>query len=232
MTLITAKQFSVDETGAYITELYDVDGNQVLFPRTMIGEKLRGGSHVCFPYFRPDGAGILPQHGFGRTVLWHAEVSPDGRTVTCTYDRNDDDEIFGGLDAELRYELNEAGNELVTTLTVTNNSDQPLPVTPGFHPYFTIDPTDTVLNGQRIVVADFEPFQSFPDMAQMRLETAGRTVAISSKDLTHMIVWTDSKGNYLCIEPTIQGNGFNSGRSLQEGVLPGDTVSYNFSINW
>lgn len=232
MTLITAKQFSVDETGAYITELYDVDGNQVLFPRTMIGEKLRGGSHVCFPYFGPDGAGILPQHGFGRTVPWHAEVSPDGRTVTCTYDRNDDDEIFGGLDAELRYELNEAGNELVTTLTVTNNSDQPLPVTPGFHPYLTIDPTDTVLNGQRIVVADFEPFQSFPDMTQMRLETAGRTVAISSKDLTHMIVWTDSKGNYLCIEPTIQGNGFNSERSLQEGVLPGDTVSYNFSINW
>ena len=60
MTLITAKQFSVDETGAYITELYDVDGNQILFPRTMIGEKLRGGSHVCFPYFGPDGAGILP----------------------------------------------------------------------------------------------------------------------------------------------------------------------------
>ncbi|HMS93018.1 MAG TPA: hypothetical protein PKD28_01400 [Candidatus Saccharibacteria bacterium] len=231
MTVITAKQFSVDEAGGYVTELYDQDGQALLFPRTMIGGKLRGGSHVCFPYFGPDEAGIVPQHGFGRAVTWRGEASPDRRTVTCVYDEMQD-ELFSGLHAELEYRLNEAGSEFTTTLTVTNHSDQPRALTPGFHPYFAIDPTDVMLSGVRINVVDFEPFQSFPDTTQMTIETAARTVTVVSENLTHMVVWTDSKGEYLCVEPTLRGNGFDSRGEISDGIAPGQTMIYQFSILW
>lgn len=230
MTEIAAKQFSVDTIGAYVTELYDEDGAAILFPRTMIGEKLRGGSHVCYPYFGPDTAGIMPQHGFGRVVPWHSDVSPDKRAVTCTY--HSDDEVFSGLIAVLRYQLHETGSSFTTTLTVTNTSDQPRVVMPGFHPYFSIDSDDTMLNGQKIVTTDFEPFQSFPDRTRMTLQTPERTVTITSDTLTHMVVWTDAKGEYLCIEPTLQGNGFDSTQAGKHILAAGQTVVHQYAITW
>lgn len=231
MTRHTAKQFSVDAVGAYVTELYDVAGRPILFPRTRLGEKLRGGSHVCYPYFGPDRAGLLPQHGFGRTVAWQVEVSADERTVMCRYDEAQH-ELFAGLSAQLRYHLNATGDELATELTVTNHSDQPRAVMPGFHPYMAVDPADVRLNGKQIDVADFEPFRSFPDSAKMTLETAGRTVTVSSGDLTHMIVWTDAQDNYLCVEPTARGNGFDASATPHDVLQPGGVVEYRFSIAW
>lgn len=231
MTVITARQFSVDATGAYVTELVDGDGRPVLFSRTMIGEKLRGGSHVCYPYFGPDTSGVLPQHGFGRTVTWQIQVSDDDRNVTCTYNETED-ELFAGLRATLHYEINAAGDVFTTTLTVTNTGDISRVVMPGFHPYVAIDPADISLNGASIDVADFEPFQSFPDMSRMTVETAGRTVTISSTDLTYMVAWTDSKGDYLCVEPTLQGNGFDSATIVPGTIAPGATVQYAFVISW
>lgn len=231
MTVITARQFSVDEIGAYVTELLDRDGRPVLFSRTMIGEKLRGGSHVCYPYFGPDASGVLPQHGFGRTATWQTHVSDDNRKVTCTYNETED-ELFAGLRAILHYEISAAGDAFTTTLAVTNTGDTSRVVMPGFHPYIAIDPADVTLNGVSIEVADFEPFQSFPDMSRMTVETAGRTVTISSTDLTYMVAWTDSKGDYLCVEPTLQGNGFDSTATAPGTIAPGATVSYSFTIAW
>ncbi len=232
MTVITARQFSVDEIGAYVTELYDTNGHPVLFPRTLIGNKNRGGSHICFPYFGPDAADVRPQHGFGRTVTWRSEVSVDGRIVTCAYDEVND-ERFQGLSTKVKYEINEAGDTFTTTLNVINNGSQSSTVTPGFHPYFMIDATDVVLNGKRINVADFDPFQSFPDTTSIVLETAGRTVTVLSENLTHMVVWTDAKGEYLCIEPTVRGNAFDSRHEPRlSGIVPGGTIEYSFSIKW
>ena len=231
MTTHKARQFSVDEAGAYVTELSDNLGHPILFPRVTLDGKLRGGCHMCYPYFGPDQAGVLPQHGFGRAVQWRVEVSADHREVSCTYDATED-KLFSGLHAQLLYRLGPTDDTFTATLTVTNCGDHPCPVTPGFHPYFMIDPTDVRLNGAVIDLANFAPFQSFPDRELMTLETMGRTVAVASSDMTHMVVWSDARDAYLCVEPTRSGNGFDSLGGSPGVILPGETVRYTYTISW
>lgn len=231
MTIYTTKQFSVDSVGAYVTRLDDASGHPVLFPRTMLGEKLRGGSHVCYPYFGPDAAGVLVQHGFGRTVDWKVTVADDEREIICTYDRDGQDQ-FAGLVAELRYQLKDEGNCFETHLVVANQGSEPRAVMPGFHPYFVVEVDDIKVNGTSIDLTDFEPFREFPDTQTMHLETAGRLITVTSSRLTHMVVWSDARGEYLCIEPTLVGNGCNSADWSHHLLAPGQTATYSFSISW
>lgn len=231
MTIHKATQFAVDSHGAYVTELTDDSGVQILSTRQKRGEKLRGGSHVCYPYFGPDTAGVLPQHGFGRQVQWQVEVGVGARYVRCEHHELED-ELFKGLHATISYELGEAGNSFHSKLVVENKSTQPRVVMPGFHPYFAIDPQDVQLNGQSVLLADFEPFQEFPDSPAMTLETGGRQITVHSSDLSHMVVWTDAGGAYLCIEPTTRGNGFSS-REVSHSILgPGKSLEVSYLISW
>lgn len=231
MSLYRLAQFSVDSTGAYITELYDHGGNPVFFPRTRLGEKTRGGSHVCLPYFNPDEAGVMPQHGFGREVEWDIQVEGD-RIVECRY-LEARERMFKGLQATIRYELSEQSDSLTTTLAIENNGPHPFMVSPGFHPYFAIDPDNTTLNDGRVQLSDFEPFRSYPDRTHMRLVTTGRTVTVESDSLMHMVAWSDARGGYLCIEPTRTGGGFNSqAPTVGDSLAPGQRSSYAYTVSW
>ena len=195
MTIHKARQFSVDTKGAYVMELIDDLGSPILFNRTMIGEKVRGGSHVCYPYFGPDLAGVMPQHGFGRVVEWRIETFGD-REIVCDYEEQTDD-FFKGLYARITYRLDEAGSTFTTSLQVENRSNQLRAVMPGFHPYFAVDPQDVSLNGQKINVSDFEPFQLYPDRSSMELKTLGRTVTVTSPNMNQMVAWWGGEGDYL-----------------------------------
>ena len=234
MTLYKAKQFSVDSNGAYLTRLVDVEGRPILFERTEIDGKRRGGSHVCFPYFGADAAGILPQHGFGRDVEWKVTVGADGTEIACSYMKRDEEGLFEGLSANILYKLHPKDNEFFVGLTVSNPFPHtgPQPVSPGFHPYFAVDPTDLRLGGEKINIADFEPYREYPNTNSMTIASGGRIVTVSSSDLQHMVVWSDAKGEYLCVEPTLSGHSFDSTK-LGSSVLEATThVQYGFTIKW
>ena len=232
MTMYEAKQFSVDSGGAYLVNLYDSRGDAILFPRATIDGKRRGGAHVCLPYFGPDAAGVLPQHGFGRDVEWSVEVLSDNE-IRCVYEEIKDG-VSTGFYASILYKLFEDNNSFVTALTAANQSSrsEPFAVTPGFHPYFAVDPEDTYLNGGRIQLTDYEPFKSFPESSTMTLHSGGRTITVSSQDLRHMIVWTDKRGDYLCVEPTLSGNGFDSTKTSEHTLGAGAVAAYSYSITW
>lgn len=232
MTLHAAKQFSVDSHGAYLVSLTDSEGKPILFERTEIDGKRRGGAHVCFPYFGADAAGVLPQHGFGRDVEWEIEVLND-REISCSYE-----EMASGLPtgfrARILYSLHEEGNSFHTALFVSNTS-QPrasFAVSPGFHPYFAVDPRGVRLNGQKIDLADFEPYQDFPDMMEMAIESDGRTITVWSQNLRHMVVWTDMKGDYLCVEPTLSGHSFDSTKESGVVLQTSESESFSYNISW
>ncbi len=232
MTLYDTPQFSVDSHGAYLTRLTDSKGIPILFERTEIEGKRRGGAHVCLPYFGADAAGVLPQHGFGRDVEWNVEVLDNG-AVSCVYEKMEQGNPTG-LHARMLYELGETKTSFITALMIANRSGskESFPATPGFHPYFAVDPRDVRLNGERIDLADFEPFQSFSDTSEMTIESRGRTVTVSSNDLRHIIVWTDQRGGYLCVEPTHSGHSFDSMQPGGVVLQPGDSVSYGYTISW
>lgn len=224
------EQFSVDSHGAYVVRLVDGGGSPVLFEQTEIDGKRRGGAHVCLPYFGPDAAGARPQHGFGRDVEWSVEAA-HGSEIRCTY-KEESDELFGGLHAELTYRLGEAGDSFTTVLAIANHGKKSFSLTPGFHPYFAVDPKDVRLNGENVDLADFEPFKSFPGTPQMTIESGGRVVTVSSQDLPYMVAWTNLQGDYLCVEPTLMGNAFDS--TKQEGAVlqPGASSAYTYIVHW
>lgn len=230
MTFYTTKQFSVDSDGAYLTRLVDAAGDPILFERRDIDGKRRGGSHVCLPYFGVDAAGALPQHGFGRDVSWDVRVV-DENTIDCSYTHKEHDD-FEGMSATLRYQLGEEGGEFTTTLSVMNQGEKPVTVTPGFHPYFVVDTSDVRLNGTAIDLADFEPYKDYPDTNEMMLETAGRTIKIASGTLRHMVAWTNLQADFLCVEPTHSGHSFSSKELGRFALGAGSEATYSYTINW
>lgn len=235
MTLYTTPHFTVDSHGAYVTKLVDTAGKPILFERTMLGDKRRGGAHVCLPYFGPDAAGALPQHGFGRDVEWKTEVTGDDE-ISCTYMETTGDEIdlITGLTTTMTYSYDAEDAMFYTTMTVCNpvKRNGPQPFSPGFHPYFAVDPNDVRLNGEPINLADFEPFKEFPNTPEMTIESRGRAITVSSQDLQHMVVWTDLRGDYLCVEPTLMGNAFDSSSSSSPTLQSQDIVTYQYKIAW
>lgn len=232
MTLYDAKQFSVDSHGAYVTKLTDSAGSPILFERTEIEGKRRGGSHVCLPYFGADAAGKLPQHGFGRDVEWEVEMLGDNE-ISCVYKEMEGD-LPTGFEARLLYSIDETGDSFITALSIFNvfKSKGPFYVSPGFHPYFAVDPNDVRLNGVRVNLTDFEPYKDFPDTESLIIESRGRTISISSYNLHHMVAWTDLKGGYFCIEPTHSGHSFNSISPDGDLLQTSETVSYSYTISW
>lgn len=229
MSMHRVKQFSVDSHGAYVTELVDAAGRPILYPRTTIGGKRRGGAHVCMPYFGADAAGVLPQHGFGRDVEWELDAQGDG-TVHYLH-REMNDEEWTGSSAVLTYTYDAANSSFMTSLTMGNRFTrlEQLTFSPGFHPYFAVDPRDVRLNGERIDLADFEPYKEFPNTPSMTIESNGRAITVSSQELQHMVVWTDRAGDYLCVEPTLSGHSFDSSRVDGEATR---VKTYSYSISW
>lgn len=233
MTLYRAKQFSVDSEGAYLVDLYDAAGKPILFPRTAIDGKRRGGAHVCFPYFGADAAGMLPQHGFGRDVEWDVVTTGDTE-VAYSYMKRDDEGLYQGLSATITYIAHPEDNELYTGIVISNPflRTGPQPISPGFHPYFAVNPNDVRLNGTKIDLADFEPYKEYPDTNMMVIESDGRTITISSNELKHMVVWSDAKGDYLCVEPTLSGHSFDSTRPDGTILEPESYTQYGYTIKW
>jgi glucose-6-phosphate 1-epimerase len=234
MTVHTTPQFSVDTHGAYLTKLVDQTGGPILFERTDIDGKRRGGAHVSFPYFGADAAGKLPQHGFGRDVEW-ATIDVADDEIACSYMERDDNGLYQGLSVTILYKLYPGDNELYSGIVISNPFPRTGPqfVSPGFHPYFAVDPGDVKLNGKRVDLSDFEPYKEYPNTEAMTIESGGRTITVSSIDLQHMVVWTDGKGDYLCVEPTLSGHSFDS--SQPSGVIiepQSHTVQYGYTIKW
>lgn len=233
MTLHSMKQFSVDSYGAYLTRLEDSTGVPILFERTEIDGRRRGGAHVCFPYFGVDAAGAMPQHGFGRDVEWLIDVVGDSE-VSCSYMARGDDGLYSGLSASILYKLHSEHNEFYTGIVISNPFSRtgPQSVSPGFHPYFAVDPSDVRLNGEKIDLVDFEPYKEYPNTKSLTMQSGGRTITVASNDLRHMIVWTDAKGDYLCVEPTLSGHSFDSTKLGDNILEPANHVQYGYTIKW
>lgn len=223
----------VDPNGAWLTNLSD-DNGDILFPKRLLiapdgSQKARGGCHVCLPNFGPGGESNLPQHGFGRTLLWEVGTQLDNRIEL---------ELVGGskeyetLCSTLIYEVHEGSITIV--LRVENNGAQPLRVAPGFHPYFSLRPDEVEIEvtGEKFNLAEL-PGTLYREGQKQKLVTAKRTITISSKNLSTWAVWTDQLGSYVCVEPTSGGNAFLDDQSNGTIALEqGSHVQYSATITW
>lgn len=219
--------FAIDPHGAYVTELSSGD-RPILFTRTHIDGKLRGGSHVCLPNFGPDEAGVLAQHGFGRTEDWElVRDQPDVKELVLPRGPG----VYADLKSRLRYTLSTSDFTMQLTLHATGT--EPLRVAPAFHPYFASPEDEEVyLDGERCDLSQYAGTE-YTSGPTHELRIGNRTFVLHSDQLTTWALWTDQAGRYFCIEPSLIGQSFRHIEPHSSELLPpGEVRSYEFRVGW
>lgn len=225
---------TIDKQGAWLTRLSDETGD-ILFPKASLpnrdgGTKTRGGCHVCLPNFGPGGNSEQLQHGFGRHVEWEI-VEEGGNYTVLELPRGHGG--YEALSSRLTFLLEE--KTLRLTLDVTNTSaHNELRIAPGFHPYFALDDSETTveLNDVRVATSSLKNTE-FSDRPQQTIRTNRREIQCTSQNLPVWAQWSDSLGNYVCVEPTLAGYAFlKDTPDTNECLAPGEEKRYSFEISW
>lgn len=213
-----------------IVELYRVGDQDVLFPRQEVDGKMRGGSHVCAPYFGPGVHSGQSQHGYGRDVEWSvSQQVSSGVTLSHLQTAGE----YEGLAMELKYFL--GASALSMELTLRNASDRVMRLTPGFHPYFACGESgDVSVNGETYSESELAEtvYRNFPDGMASGV-VGGQTYGVSSDTLREYAIWSSHPNLFVCIEPTLAANSFSE---LSEGsdieyISPGEMAKYDCSIS-
>lgn len=219
---------TIDTTGAWVTSLSSAQ-DYVFFPRDLVptedGLKLRGGMHLCSPYFGKDPLGVGPQHGSARIQDW--QVTDSGiryvrlRQVIDTGN-------YDGLSQNLATQVVDIADlqVLATQLSISNQGDRDMFVAPGMHPYFSGP-------------AKFDECHSeaAKDMRSNRTDSystrtidlaSGLSVAMVSRNVPNTVAWSDNPAEYHCIEPVALELADDPERS--EVLRPGESRSYAVSM--
>lgn len=223
----------VNIVGASLDTLRSPQG-EVLQPVYADAGKRRGGMHVCLPNFGPDFPGSDKKHGFGRDVVWSPQPTPN--TYAYNYLHNAEQVLY-----IIRYDLASStrtgSSELKAILSATNLGNVAVRLTPGFHPYFAINPTDVLrtpaIRNMRINEYELRHACSRRVEAHEPIDIKiGRQAVSITHDgsLPEFYFWSD--GQTTCIEPTAYGArcGENDKPKEDEMLERAMTRSFSFTI--
>jgi galactose mutarotase-like enzyme len=232
----------VPERGSLVSGLKVADHNVLYLDRATLtapGSSVRGGVPVLFPFAgRLEGDRLLPhntvipRHGFARLLPWSL-VRADGRSATTRLTHN----VGTSLQYPYRFALEQTVTALADgvhiALAVENLGENPLPLAPGWHPYFACPErlkahvlNQIVGHGTNAGAAfDF----SIPAPASSRIEvdigSQQRVTLTFSGQLRTIQLWTEVGKDFICIEPILgPANTINTdGRAT---VNPGEHSLY------
>jgi galactose mutarotase-like enzyme len=208
---------------------------------------VRGGIPLLFPFAGELQDGLLlasgtriGRHGFGRRKPW--------QIVTCT-----DDTIAMRLlpDADTRaeYPFEFEATEVVTALPdgvridlhVENHGGQPLPIAPGWHPYFPC-PSDLKRSclDQVLAPSDYASVDPVACDANIPSPEGGTlafalpgvgTITLTFTDaLKTLEVWTLPGKDFVCIEPWCgKSNAINTADRVT--ITPGERITMGMGIH-
>jgi galactose mutarotase-like enzyme len=230
----------VPARGALVSSL-QVGGTDVLFlDRSTLDDptrNVRGGIPVLFPFagrlvddrFLPAGT-LMKQHGFGRNRPWAVQERwAGGVRLLLVQDAETRGQYPYDYDADYGIRLLPRG--LHVELTVHNRGDRPLPLSPGWHPYFRCPAsrkkgvTGDVpgLEGQPMGdEGEFDFGLPAPASGRTRFEVPGLggLRLEFSPALRHLQFWSQPGRDFVCLEPFFGPNGtVNTERRLE--VPPG-----------
>lgn len=232
----------VPERGAIVTSL-GVAGKDVLYLERATLEdpakNVRGGIPVLFPFagrlpdelFTPAGT-KMKQHGFGRNKPWRvADKRADFLRMLLAQDADTAAQYPYNYDAE--YTVLVVPHGLQVELLISNRSAQPLPVSPGWHPYFCCPAerkkevtgdvaglTPDQLDNDREF--DFGLVAPASGRARFRIPELGGLAMSFSPEMRHFQFWSQPGRNFICLEPFYgPPNTINTDRRLE--VPPGQS---------
>src|ERR1700730_3282242 len=202
---------------------------RVLYRPDETGNVKRWGMPLMIPNFSRLKDGIfqekdttLPIHGFGRNLPW---IVTEQNETSLTMQLSSSDATRPSYPYEFTFISGILAGEgtLTYTLTMENRGDDPMPIAPGFHPYFTVaqeQKAALVTDGPPgFAVGDFDwvehiPDNSYPFPHRMPFRFPGRGV-LSIEELPqkgqfalqNMQVWseppTKPDHDFVCFEPTV-----------------------------
>jgi galactose mutarotase-like enzyme len=230
----------VPARGALVTSL-SVGGTDVLFlDRSTLDDpakNVRGGIPVLFPYagrlvddlFALAGT-RMKQHGFGRNKPWAVQESSAG-SAWLRLAQDEDTRAQYPYEYDAHYGIHLLPRGVQVELVVTNGGARPLPVSPGWHPYFRcpaalkarvrgdVPGLDAHPMGDGV---EFDFGLEAPASGRTRFEVPGLgTLRIDfSPALRHLQFWSQPGRDFVCLEPFFgPANTVNTDRRLD--VPPG-----------
>lgn len=237
------------ERGALVTSL-NIRGTELLF---VLEESLhdptrliRGGIPVMFPFCGSLAEGIfvpsgkqLPQHGFARNMPWRIM---DKRSGSLRLRLDSDEETYEGYPYRFRAEqtLLITSDGLQIELQIQNHDSKPMPVAPGWHPYFSCPAGEVHLVDGDLPGLDKRKFSDpkgfdigipapMTSRATFAIPTLGRVALSFSPEMRHVQFWTMPGRDFICIEPfTGPPNYINT--PLTPTVPPGAARTFWFRI--
>ena len=220
----------VSSVGAIVHKLFWL-GNQIIAPYREIGEKMRGGIPICFPFFGspPDEMKSFQKHGWLRHQELNLVDSSDSRVVFEGENEPSDEYPW-----RLKYKIMVAAypDYLMMKLATTRLRDGNYfnaPINPGFHPYFCANPENLIAMCMARVGQDV--ITNFPKESEKILvdenilvRSGGKNVKmVLAGDFNHesfLTLWSDNNREYFCVEPILtHPEKFNGegGKFLKEG---------------
>jgi len=188
----------VDPQGAYLKS-WKTLGEDHLFPDQNLlingQSKRRGGIPILFPW--ADELPNLPRHGFGRDLLWKI-ITQIPQELKLLLISNDHTTPLYPYKFEADYQITLSDNSLNLCLQITNTDSNPIPLAPGFHPYFPYPKniTGISLNNYQPGSTIHFPISQIPLISPITLIPSGDFL----NPLANWAVWTDNL-SYLCLEP-------------------------------
>ena len=208
---------------------FQVDSWQVLYRPTKTGNVARWGLPLMIPNFSRLKDGIfkekgttLPIHGFGRSLPWTV-IEQDSSRMSMQL--KSCDATYAHYPFNFTFTATIVADEetLTYTLLMENQSDEVMPIAPGFHPYFAVaqqNKAKLVVDGPPGFEVDAFDWATnppdnpypFPHHVTLQFLNLG-TLVISELpcdahySLANMQVWTEPASapdhEFVCFEPTV-----------------------------
>ena len=235
--------------GALVSSLQIGDKQVLYLDRATFDDptkNVRGGIPVLFPYAGKLENGILKasgtkmgQHGFGRNRTWEIREQKPWRLRIALIPEEPDRAAYPfHFLAEQTYTILPCGLEI--ELCVFNNGEQPMPVSPGWHPYFNCPGTEKSNLQTNVAAVDRTQFGNDHEFdfgvvappngrANFRIPHLGSITLSFSPEMRHLQFWSQPGKDFICIEPfTGPNNTINTDRRID--IPPGQAHAFFVKI--
>ncbi|MDX2243674.1 MAG: aldose epimerase [Leptolyngbyaceae cyanobacterium bins.302] len=242
-------------------EIFYLDAERFKDPALSV----RGGNPILFPicgnlpdntYTHNGQTYTLKQHGFARDLPWTVldqQATAEDARLTIGLTSNEHTRAVYPFEFELAFTYILQGNTLTLYQRYTNHSDEPMPFSAGFHPYFAVQDKsqlrlhipasqydDNVTKSVQAYTGGFDFSLDEIDAAFTEIsshvasvvdEARSQRITLSfSPEFSAVVFWTVKGKPFYCLEPwTAPRNAINTGNHLLH-LNPQQTIDLEIKL--
>jgi len=211
----------IPQRGGLISEL-EIGARPLLYlDRSTVEDRsksVRGGIPVLFPFagkLDDDRLAltdtVIPQHGFARNKPWSI-IEQSASAVKIALEGDEDAQRQYPFDFVVEQTVTAEPDGLRVELQVVNRDSRPMPISPGWHPYFlcpasgksTVEtdlqarPEDRFSNDREF---DFGIPAPANGLVNLEIPGSGLITLGFSPEMRHLQFWSQPGKNFICVEP-------------------------------